>query len=347
MSISSKFIITLKKLISKRKRFAIIAILSLSGLLCFNSCENSQKKAQEDAPSWYINQKQNDNVSLYGVAEGYTMEEATRYALAELASKIIVSISSESEMNRQANQNSYMNEIRQKTRQSIEKISFSNYKVSRSKKLNDKFYVEVQVERSPFLNEQKERASVLKRKIQELDASSKKSNIIQRRFDLIKINDLCKEFDLKIRILSGLGYDFELSKNLETISAYQVELSKLTSKILFFVEEDGSGLNLKSLVKNYLNKEGFQISDDKVAATSNMISIKIKSSHKTTEIYGAKISKLKIGFENYSSGNIVASNQVEVTGSSSIDEDESKKAAIGNLEETIKRDGILKVLGII
>ena len=64
-------------------------------------------------------------------------------------------------------------------------------------------------------------------------------------------------------------------------------------------------------------------------------------------IYGAHITKLNIDFESSAQGKIVASNNVEATGNSTISESESTKAAIKALEEQIQKDGVLKTLGIL
>jgi hypothetical protein len=58
------------------------------------------------------------------------------------------------------------------------------------------------------------------------------------------------------------------------------------------------------------------------------------------------MTKLEIDFENIAAGNVVASNSVEVTGSSAISEHESYLASLTSLEEKIAKDGILKIVGI-
>jgi hypothetical protein len=75
--------------------------------------------------------------------------------------------------------------------------------------------------------------------------------------------------------------------------------------------------------------------------------IKIENFSKTNHIYEAHMTKTKIDFENLSQGKILASNSVEVTGSSTISEKESYNASLKSLEEKIENDGILKVLGIL
>ena len=80
---------------------------------------------------------------------------------------------------------------------------------------------------------------------------------------------------------------------------------------------------------------------------SHQIVIKIKSEKRSNKIYGAFLTKLEVDFENFVGGKVLASNSLEVTGSSSIGEKESYLAATKSLEEQIEKDGILKVLGII
>lgn len=327
-------------------KFVCFTILAVSNTSLFSCAVQNNQNPDSNLPSWYLNPKQNSSNHIFGVAEGYTMEEATRYALADAASRLMVSISSESEMTRQADQNSSREEIRQKTRQSVEKVNFTNYKTSRSKKSGEKFYVEIEIEKLPFLNEQKERAAVVLKKIREIDASSEKSNLIQRRLDLIKIIDLCKELELEIRILSGAGHNSDLGKNLQMIGSYQVEFSNLSSKIDFVIDENAPK-GIANLVKNYLNKEGFKIVSKSNKADQKQIIVKIKLSVKTAKIYEANISKIQVHFENYSHNKLAASNNIEVSGSSSVDEAESENAAFYHFEEKIKKDGILKILGII
>jgi large subunit ribosomal protein L9 len=122
--------------------------------------------SESNLPNWYISPKQNNADFLYGVAEGFSLEEATRNSLAECAARLMVSVSSESQLTRQADNSSAHEEIRQKTLQSVEKINFLNYSVSRSSKVNDRFYVEVKVEKTPFFNDQKERVEILRKKIE-------------------------------------------------------------------------------------------------------------------------------------------------------------------------------------
>ena len=323
----------------------ILAICLIATYACSSSNANN-KNQDSNAPSFYIKSRQNNAESLYGVAEGYSLEEATKNALADLASRLIVSISSETTLTRQEDNNNAHEEIRQKVKQSVEKISFSNFKTSKSEKIENRFYVEVEIERQPFINEQKERVGFIEKKINDLDKNSQGKNPIQRRNSLIKINELAKELELKSMIIRGSGEEFNLKDKLALIAKFQNELEKSSDEIEFFFEL-GSPKEIVQIIRSALNKEKLKIASKLNKNDDNQVIIKIENFSKTNHIYEAHMTKTKIDFENLSQGKILASNSIEVTGSSTISEKESYNASLKSLEEKIEKDGVLKVLGIL
>ena len=327
-----------KKLINMIKNFFII-----TNLLILFFINNAIAK---DLPSWFTKPRKNNIDVLYGIGEGSTLEEATKNALADTAGKLVVSISSESQVIKEENQVSYNEELRQKVSQSIEKISFTGYEVSKSEEISNRFYVEVSIERDPFVNEQKERVEFIKNKISDLDKNSLQSNPIQRRTSLIKILDLCKELELKARILSGVQEEVDLKSILSLVSKYQNEFEKSSSSIEFFFDPSTPSDMLK-IIKAGLNKDGLKVAKKIDNKDPNQIVIEAKYQATTNFIYGAHITKLAITFENSSQGKTVATNNIEVSGSSSLGESESVKAAMTKLEEKILKDGILKTIGIL
>lgn len=317
-------------------------------LVFVNACSSTSVNNDQDskAPSFYIKARQNNSESLYGVAEGFSLEEATKSALADLASRLIVSISSETTLTRQEDNNNAHEEMRQKVKQSVEKISFNNFKTSKSEKIENKFYIEVEVERQPFINEQKERVAFIEKKISDLDKNSQGKNPIQRRNSLIKINELAKELELKSMIIRGSGDVFNLKDKLALIAKYQNELEKSSDNIEFFFDS-ASPKEIVQIIRSALNKEKLKIASKLNKNDDNQVVIKIENFSKTNHIYEAFMTKTKIDFENLSQGKILASNSLEVTGSSTLSEKESFNASLKSLEEKIEKDGVLKVLGIL
>jgi len=319
-------------------------LINLLFCLALFSCGNNIKNNQ-NTPSWYISPKQNNHENLYGVSEGFTMEEATKFALADLASRLIVSVSSESTMLREENQNSTNEEIRQKVKQDIEKITFSNFKISRSEKLDQKFYVEVEVNKKNFLSEQKDRLEIIEKKINDLDKISN-SNPIQRRNSLIKINEYCKELELKAMILKGGESNINLKEKLIFIAKFQNELDRISDNLEFFIENNSNN-QITDVIKNSLNKAKIKISTKQNQDKANQVKLIIKSSTEENKIFESYITKIKIKFENNIKEKTIASNSIEVTGSSIISYKESYNSAITSLQQKIDSDGVMKTIGII
>ncbi len=315
----------------------------LTTLVIFVTTSCATNKAGD--PSWYISPKENNTEYLYGVAEGYNLEESTKYALADAASRLMVTISSQSDLLREESKTSVNEEMRQQVRQNVEKINFTGFKVTRSQKIGQRFFTEVRIERARFILEQEDRIGFLERQISDLDKNSSGKNSIQRRNSLLQISALSKEIELKSRILSGAGGNIDLTKKLNRAADFQNQLEKLSDNIEFYFEIN-SPKEITKIIRTALNKEKIKISPSLKNSNPNQVIIKITSTTRSSEIYSAFMTKLKIDFENIAGGNVVASNGVEVTGSSSISEHESYLASLTSLEEKIAKDGILKIIGI-
>ena len=325
--------IFLKKLIKK---------LVIASILFVASCASSQNQAGE--PSWYLSPKQNNSQNFYGVAFGPNLEEATKSALADAAARLMVSISSESTLLREEDNSGANEEMRQQVKQNIEKIDFTNFKVSRSQKSSAQLFVEVEIERDPFIRDQKEKIEFNERKISDLEHGLDSTNPVQKRASLTKILDISKQVELSSRILSGAGVAIDLKSKLNRIAAFQNQFNQLTSKIEFFFEID-SPREVAQIIRSALNKEKIAISNSR--GGKNQIVISIKSSSRNSEVYGAKMTKIALDFENIFEGKVIASNKIEVGGSSTISEKESYAASLKSLEDEIEKQGILKIIGVI
>jgi hypothetical protein len=302
--------------------------------------------AIEDSPSWYLNVKQNNAQSLFGVAEGYSLEEATRFALADAAARLMVSISSESSMIREENQNSVNEELHQNVRQNIEKINFTNYTVKRNAKIDKKFFIEVEIEREPFINEQKEQLGFLETQVNNLENDLVEKNTVQKRSNLLQIIKLYKEIELRGRILQGAGIDVQLGEKLNKLASFKDQLSKLSDKIEFYFDKN-SPVEITKIIRSALNKEKIKVVSSHRLGNKNEVTLQIKLSSRSNKIYEAFMTKIEIDFENSIGAHTIASNTIEVSGSSSLGEKESYLAALKSLEEEIAKNGVLKAIGIL
>lgn len=319
--------------------------LLLLTIFYLTSCSGSKKSssAATDTPSWYISPKQNNASNLYGIGAGFSLEDATKSALTDAAARLLVTISSQSTLLREENKFDVNEESRQQIKQNIEKIDFANFQVIRSEKIDSNFFIEVEISKSPFISAQKENISFLEKKAADLEKNLNNTNPIQKRTSLLKLIDLSKQIELKSRILNGAGDNVDLKEKLSRLANFENQLNLINNKIEFYFAIN-SPKEISQLIRNALNKEQITITK---TLNANCVTIEIKSNSRSSEIYGAHITKLHLDFENILNGKTIASSSFEVTGSSVIGEKESYLSAVKSLEEKISQDGILKIIGII
>lgn len=313
-------------------------ILSLFSLLA--SCSN-KTKLSESEPSWYVNPTQNNSEFIYGTAQGYTLSEATRLALADAASKLITTISASTSTLIQENNYDTYDELRQKVSENIEKITFSNYQISNSTKVGQNHFIEVAIPRRQFLEQQRQKLNIVNKKITQLDESSKNTNSINRRNSLLKINELSKEAELKLRILQ----DKNINNELERLLKYQTELEKFTDKIEIFISSN-THPQIENVITKYLNKQNIKVAKQRDISNKNQLLLNISSSQDSHFILENYVTKTEITFKNILDNKVIASNKITLSGSSTIGEKQSFLASILELDERLQKEDILQIIGV-
>ena len=340
-------LVQLKNKKSTSKKHLIIALILAGGIL--SACSSSTPESVNSLPSWYITPKQNDAVNLYGNGEGFTVQEAGSSALKNMAAKLMVSISSESTMLLEENKNFSNEETRQKISESVAKISFNNYKTTNSAQKGGKVYVEISVNRDDFILDQKNKLEEFHKKMADLYSSKEGKSILEQRNILLKVSNISEEAATITRILSSLNVEgINLKKNIELYNIYQNAYENILAKIEFFVDaDDNNSKKIGNILRSALNKERIKISKSKNLDNNNMVIIEIKSDAVNNNIYGAFIAKLKIDLALVSNKNkTISSNHIELSGSSRISDSEAINATSEQLSDKIKKDGVLKILGI-
>lgn len=314
-------------------------------LLAIFSCTTAPKTAP--LPAWYINPTQNDLTNLYGTGEGYTLQEATRSALNNLAGKLLVTVSSTTSTLAQENNFSVSTQSSRQIDELITKTTFSNYQISKSSSTGDKIYAEIQVNRDEFVKERIARLAQLNRQMNDLYNTLERRTILDRRNDLAKINNFAEEARAINYILAGLAVvEIKNNSDLVRYELYKKQYDQVTDKIEFFIKLNDSPAGIARVLTKAINAEKMKLLKNNDRNT-NAVIIDVRTDVNQQIIYNSKVAKLRITFNLLSSENkIISSNVVELMGNSVISGEEAINAAVSGLEDKIKDDGLLKTLGI-
>jgi len=310
--------------------------------------------SKNSLPKWYVQPQSNNAKKLYGVAEGSNVEEATKAALVDLSSKLLVTISSSSTSLMEENKYSANEEFRKNIQQNIENIEFSAFKVSNSAAYEGRFFVEVEVSRVEFIKNQKEKLSFLQQQVQDLEDSmnskENKYNPVKRRVNLQKIVNLYSQIQLISKILSSVGEKIDNAKILAQFANFKKELENSSDKIEFYIEnsyfDDPSLSKINQIIRKNLALNNIKNATKYSKLSQQQIVLKIAAELESHYIYSSYMVKIKFHFDNYLGENIIASNNIEIDGASTISLDQAISSAFANLDEKMKKDGILKILGV-
>lgn len=163
-------------------------LLVISLILTFSNCskdiENIAKK-EISYPSWYLNPPQNNQELLYGIGEGFTINEATKNALENLSSRLMVTISS----NTVSSSKSFTDyrEYTTKTttqdiKSEIEKLSFNNYKVEDSLSMDRRIIVLLSSSKNDMTKTLQDQINTLYKELDFINTNSKKQDPLTNIF---------------------------------------------------------------------------------------------------------------------------------------------------------------------
>ena len=293
------------------------------------SCAANHPKQLNQLPSWYAVPQSSNANNLYGVGEGYTLAEASKSALNNLAGKLMTSISSESSMLMESNKYATNEQSHQKINEVVAKITFNNYQVSNSASFSNKIYVEISVNRDHFISEYRQKLFTLNQKMADIFKEAKDKTILEKLSGLESINNFSFEAIAISQILSSLNANNDLQNNLKLYQSYQNTYLNLSSKIEFFIENKNAPQALIDLLINNLNKKNLKVVKTKNLTNSNLVIVQTSCQITEQKIYGSNIAKLRCGFNLLSNQNkIIKSSSLESSGSSMISKQEAINSAI-------------------
>ncbi len=356
-----------------KQKSQLLPILFLSALFYLNFLifsSFSLATVDKKLPKWFSNPQQNNAKKLFGIASGVSLEEATRLALADLSSRLLVTISGETSSLNEENNHSINQEFRQNLNQKIEQIEFSGFKTSNSAQSEGQFFVEVEINRPDFIAQQQQKISFMQKEVDGYQQENKqpvvKNNPLKIRKNLQKIDENLQKILLLEKIISGAGANINSNLTLEQILKNQQMTSDFGNNTSFFLkintlasesqkQNQGSSQavnsadmsQLKSAIKNKfsqaINNRGFKLNS---SVSAGDIIVDIEFDKTTTEIYNNKITKLILNIETIANNKTIATSKIEVSGASLNSEKMSIDAAIANLGKKFESEGIVKLLNL-
>ncbi|NPA54922.1 MAG: hypothetical protein GXO40_00990 [Epsilonproteobacteria bacterium] len=269
-------------------------------------------------PKWVTTIKPDTIRYYYATAEGYTQKEAIENALDAIASKISVTINSSYQSSLVVINDKYTKTIQNTILANVKNIEFVDYKILKSQKIGDKYFVLISVDR--IKNAQ---AIIDKIKLHihnyQLALQKKNFKIYLRILKQLK-TDLAQCF-----IAKSLYNSADVNLTIAKLMDLQSQIHTFLNSLSFTIKSPYPQLN--SIIKEVLTKQGFNISNH--GNTIITLQARIKK-YKLIDYY---IYQEDIDIKMYYKHKLISLDTLSVAGKSVINYQQAKENMLINFRD--------------
>ena len=227
-------------------RYLILSII----IYLFIGCTSNNSSNTVNLPSWYLNSPQNTSEFIYGVGESNNLKESKMEALRDMSEKLIVKVNSSyntiTKSSYDGINKTYNKNIIKDLKIETKKITFSNYKIVKSKKIHNDFYTLLKVNKNELFYTLKNEFDLIDANINSISSTLLNKSALEQIYTLNNNRDILNTAKNKALILYSIKNNFN----------YQVYFKKYDD-LLNKKESLKNNLNIKviSNTKNSLYKE--------------------------------------------------------------------------------------------
>jgi len=324
-----------------KSSIALIAVIaSLSG------CVGGKTPVKQvELPQWYLNAPANTGVFLYGEGEDAKLENAKSEALNNMASRLVVSVSSTLQTNTKSTLSdgkaSYSKDVSKDVKVEVQKIKFTNAIVDKSIAIDGKFYLLMKVNRIELFEQKKGEFDSKDGRIDELYNSLKGKSKLAQIHLLQDIYPLVVEAKAQTIVLNAINNEFDYATYTKKYDKYIDSIDDIKRNCVIYVENNLKESYYSDILVDMLNRDKFQISNKE--ANSDIV-IKLNNQVKYSLASDWHIAKVTTTISVLSNGNIVSNKVINTIGRSSTSKESALEDASKRFRETIEKETLDKIV---
>jgi hypothetical protein len=305
-----------------------------------------------EAPGWFLSPPK-DNVHLFGAGEGATQQEAERHALAEIADRLVVSVTSEYSTKATVTDSEGKGSFETTSKRKIDTkslpLDFVSYGVIKSEESGGKVYVLVAVDR----NEQAKKVEVEVKeglnRVRELDAQrGLETNPLKRaKFDAssLKILDSITSKALLEDALEEEG-GTAYATVFQNTSMRQARLKADIAGIWLHLTGDPESEDFRSILTDRMAADRIALAPESCSGT-NCVKIYVATRKRQTVEEGA--TKIKFEFDLSATGDggeVLSASYFTASGVSFAGPEVAESKALENARSVLEKDSVAEILGL-
>lgn len=318
---------------------SFVAIASL----VFAGCVSS--KQEVEIPQWYLNSPANTSLFLYGSGEGENLEAAKSNALNNMASGLVVSISSSLQTTTKTSvlngKDSYSKDVSKDVKVEVQKIKFTNATVKNTQLIDGKFYVLMQVNRVDLFTQKKAEFDTRDNRIDELYGSLDGKSKLSQVHTLQDIYPMIKEAKAQTIVLNAINNEFSYATYTKKYDKYIDKIDDIKQTCIVNVETSIQEKYFADHIVDMLNLNKFKISNN---SSKSDISIKINVQPKYSMTNGWNIAKVTTAISVISEEKIVSNKIISTVGRSSTSQESALEDASKRFREELENATLDKII---
>ncbi len=327
--------------------------LTISGIimiLAIQACSllpGSKKTVKEvSMPAWVLNPPVETSENIYGIGSGFTYNQAKEAALKDIASKLIIEVSSQSKSEvSQFNKNVSSSANQQINTRTIE-TQLSDYKILQSEQVGSEIFMQIGMSRSGFIKKTSSRLKEIDDKIKIVMRELPSKTKLQQLIAIQDIEPSIAKARRFVLLLQAAGSPNKTDKYLSYYNNVLKKSNSLLYNVRFNVSSDSNTKDFaKHLVALMSNKNISASISNKANAD---VYINVKGTIKSSVMFSQNISQLKVRIKiSDKRKRVISVKEYESSGSSPGSVASSVESAIKSMGDKFKNNGILESLGLV
>jgi hypothetical protein len=330
-------------MIARRASLGTLAALTLTAGLAACGASLPGRRGAE-TPAWVLQPPQDTTDAYFGIGEGHDQAAARRAALKDIATRMKVVVSGRttnvtSDFNGQVSRQSAT-----AVTEEVERIEFRHHQIVKSEPSPAGMAVMVRVEKAQFRAETRERIQQLRQSLDVALAGLSERTLLDQYAVLVRSRAGLQALAARYELLGRDQLSADEAAHQTKVRAWLAEAEAIVTRLVIVVAHTTPDAEVAQAVSAYLASQGIRLTR---RATEANATLGLSVQERRDELQGSRIVRLTVAMTlSDSAGQVRASYNRVAAGSSMTGHDGARQVALRVLAEDMRKDGVLKVLGL-
>lgn len=301
-------------------------------------------KKDPDTPAWVLNPPADTSENFFGVGEGQDLAAAKRAALKDIAARMKVVISGTTSSQIAVRNGQVSQSAANSVTEEVDRIEFRNHVLVQSAPSSNGFLALVKVDKQQFRAETRERIGRLRKVVDASLARLQDRTLLDQYAVLTRSKPNLRSLATLLQLIGTGAQTAEERDYSQQVDEWLARADAIVTQLVVIVAHTPADAEVGRVLSSYLADNGIRLTS-KAAEANTTLGLSV--AQRNDDIQGAKVTRLTVSLTlSDSAGQVRATYNRIAAGSSLVNHEAARTVALRVLSEDLKKDGVLKVLGL-